>query len=336
MEAVETQAAPSTAVETPLEIPRSNTPEYTEWRTSGKLPEKKTEAPANADTAPADKPKEASSEIAPPPEAEKQQASKRQPEIEARFKKLTDEIKRLSGELEETRKPKESKAESTPAPRNYQEWKASFSPSKWIEQYTAQNPSASYEDAVDAMSEFKADAREYFRSAETKQRELVEKFQKDLADVQGRYEDFESIQASTMDAIMAPEVPEYIRDMFRDSEVQMDLVYVIGENAEELDKFAKLVKTSPSKAARYVTRIEDGILSKRSAKPNAEVETPRNESGQFTPAKRGPESAAPPPIEIGSRGGAVTDESEHALKAGDFRAFKEAEDRKEIARRRGK
>src|SRR5271165_3274772 len=98
----------------PIEIPRAGTQEYAEWRLSGTLPDK----PKPAETAPADKLKEATSDTATAPEPVKQETkpeSRRKPDAEARIRELTEESRRLRAELDEARKPKKTEAESSPA-----------------------------------------------------------------------------------------------------------------------------------------------------------------------------------------------------------------------------
>src|ERR1700761_3049307 len=175
----ETQAAPSTAVvEAPqtFDIPRSGTDEYATWRNTGELPkvQPKTEDPAPSDTVKeqtTDEPGDSA-----PSTQEKQ--SKRRPDVEARIKQLTDRTKELEVQLEEARRPKETKADPSPAkpaqPQTYKDWRAEFKPQKWVEQYTKEHPDASYEDATAAMADHLGDVRDHFRAIE-QQRQSQEK-----------------------------------------------------------------------------------------------------------------------------------------------------------------
>ena len=113
-----------------------------------------------------------------------------------------------------------------------------------------------------------------------------------------------------------------------------DLLFTLGSNQADFARFLALAKTNPGKAIRYLAAIESGIVEALQKPAKTETETPA------TPARRGPENAPPPPIEIGNRGGPV-DDTERLLKAaanGDRNATRqllEAENRKMLARRRG-
>jgi hypothetical protein len=347
-------AAPSAAEETTFEIPRSGTPEYANWRDKGVFPEKET--PAVADSASADTSKETTSDDAADSAASTPQETRRKPEVEARFKKLTDEknarIAQLERDLEKARRPKTTPAESSPAkpaqPQTYQEWRKAFKPTQWSQEYAKANPEASYEDGMAAMSDYLDEVRSQFRSAEQAQQAQFRELDAKTADAKSRYgEKFDPIKEATLKAIVPNQkIPMFIKTMLGGSEVLPDLIFVLGEKPEELAKFVAMAERNPGEAARYIARTEHLIREELSAKASPEGETGRNERGQFTakeptaPAKRGPESAPEPPIEIGNRGSGSMDESERALKAamnGDTKAvgaWLRAENAKD-ARRRG-
>lgn len=328
-------AAPSAAVErTPsFEIPRSGTAEYAEWRMSGELPEKpKPEASAPSD---AEKDQATDDGGAEPPKKQE----RRKPDAEARIKQLTDDLKRVRQELDEVRKPT-PKAESSPAksaPQTYQEWRKTFVASKWIENYSKENPQSSYEDATAAMADYLGDVRDQYRAA-TQQRETMDRQVKDrVADARERYgADLDKVLFPTVEKIRGKVAPA-VEAMLNESELLPHVLFTMGSDADGLNSF---LQASPGKQLRYIAAVESGIqaeLSKESA-PN------RNETGQFTakpPAKRGPESAPEPPLEIGNRGAITLNESDRALQAiqkGDAkatRAWLHAENAKDLARRRG-
>jgi hypothetical protein len=279
------------------------------------------------------------------------QESRRKPDVEARFKKLTDELKAVRTELEEARRPKTTQAESSPAkpaqPQNYQEWRKAFKPTEFVSKYAEQNPDASYEDAQAAMADFLADAKDHFRSIEQRVTSEKQALESKVGEARSRYENFDEIKSSFLSAVVSdkgtPLIPLHVLGIINDSDVLPDLLYTIGSDQAEMQKFVEMAKTNPNKAIRYVARVEDLIQQELSKGSSA-----RNDKGQFVadkvieaaPAKRGPESAPEPPIDIQNRGG-VVDGSDRALKnvergsSKDFRAWKEAEDRKELARRRG-
>jgi hypothetical protein len=352
----QTQAASSTAtVEAPLQtfdIPRSGTPEYAQWRIDGSLPEKK--QPKPAESAPADTEKDQKTDDSADSAAtqtQEQRQGKRRPDVETRFTQLSEQYKReiaeLRQKLEEATKPK-TQADSSPAkpaqPQTYKEWRDKFKPSQWIEAYSKEHPDATYEDANAAMADYLGDVRDQFRTLEQQRESQAKEFNAKVNDAKARYGDtFEQKVAPAAKAINADAaVPQTVKQMLNESEYLPDILFTLGGDPAALQNFIETAKTSPGKALRYIAALEANIAEELS-----KASSNRNEQGQFTakqetaPAKRGPESAPDPPIEIGSRGTGTMDESQRALQAIErgnasaFRQFKAAEDRKELARRRG-
>lgn len=344
----ETQAASSTAVvEAPIEIPRSGTSEYAQWRIDGSLPEKKVQ-PKIEESAPSDISKETKTEDSADSAATQKQEkqSKRRPDIEERFKQYTDRIDRLERELDEARRPKETKADSSPAkqPQTYNDWRKEFKPSKWIEQYGKEHPDDSYEDATAAMADYLGDVRDQFRSIEQQQNAQKQALQAKLDDARKVYPNADKAIFPTGEAIRSdPAIPLVVKEIVADSEVFPHLLYVLGNDSEKFKEFKSLAQTQPGKAIRFIAALETGIIEEL-AKPQ-DKESGRDNKGQFIakepPAKRGPESAPEPPIEIGSRGSGAMNESERAFQAierGNAKATREwlrAENAKDMRRRRG-
>lgn len=327
-------AAPS-AVETPsIEIPRSGTPEYADWRLNGTIAEK----PKPAESTTADPSKETTSEnTAPGTEPGKStQESRRKPGAEARISELTARTKQLERELEEARRPKPTQAESSPAKPAPQV--AQQEPTPEDKNADGTPKFKTYEEYTKALArwEIRQELAEQSRTqaAEAQQREAQAK----VAEAQTRYPNFKEVVVPAVTAIVGdPQISPVIKTMLNDSEVFADLAFTLGSDAAEFAKFLQMAKTSPGKAIRYIAAVEAGIVDTL-----AKGAATRNEKGQFIseaepkpPAKRGPESTPEPPIEINSRGGGSMDESARALKDGDFRSFKKAEDAKELRRRRG-
>src|ERR1700743_574791 len=109
MQTQTTEATPSVATvvdSAPIEIPRSGTPEYAKWRVDGTLPTPKA-APAPADTSKETTTENAGEAESPQKTQEKQRA--RKPDAEHRIGELTRELKQLRADLDEARRPKETK-----------------------------------------------------------------------------------------------------------------------------------------------------------------------------------------------------------------------------------
>lgn len=345
------EAAPSAATEAQptFEIPRSGTEEYATWRKTGALPETSKTQPEPAESAPADAPKETNSENPPEPESGKQkQENRRRPDVEERFKKLTDELKATRAELEEVRRAKTTQAEPSPAkpseptqPQTYQAWRKAFKPSQWVEGYIKENPEASYEDAYAAMSDHLGDVRDHFRAIDQQRQAMMNDVSAKVNEARARYENFDEVAKPFATKLTAdPAIPVVVKEMVNDSPVFADLVFTLAGDAD----FMALAQNEPQKAIRYIAKVET-LIGEELGK-GAVSNGSRNDKGQFTakeetPAKRGPESAPEPPLEIGSRGSGPMDESERALSAiqrGDPKAVRDwlnAENAKELRRRKG-
>jgi len=357
-------ATPSVATDeqSDLQIPRSGTHEYAEWRMNGTLPPKK-ETPKleDAEAAAAGTSKETVSdpeegEIAPETESGKPtHESRRKPGAEARIGELTAETKRLKAELEEARRPKETQAASSPAksaeparPQNYQDWRKGFKPTEWTNQYATEHPDAAWEDVQAAMADHMADMRDQFRTFETQVAAQRQTLGQKLEEARSRYENYDEIASPVIQDLLKPDIPREVMAVLNDSPVLADLLYTIGGTEASKTDFLEACRKNPSKALRVALLMEQEITAELAKGGTA---TGRDESGKFTakpekvveaaPVKKGPESTPAPPLEIGSRGvGAVDDESRtlSAIERGDanaYRAWKRAEDAKEIRRRHG-
>jgi hypothetical protein len=371
-EQTQTPAAPSAATavveSTPtFDVPRSGTPEYAEWRKTGNLQGKQdqpnTEASAASDTSERTTADDAADSAATQTQEQKEQQrrEKRRPDVEQRFEEMSrkhrDEVAQLRRELEEARKPKQTQAESSPArpaeqpqqPQSYEQWRKSFKASGWMEGYLKENPEATYEDAQFAMSEHVSDVRKGFETREQQLREQRQALDTQMAEARTRYPDFDAVARPFADELYNA-APVAVLAIVDNSPVMNDLLYTIAGDANTKADFLTACRTNPAKALRAVLTIERDIQAALGT-GGTTTNTPaavRNDKGQFTkteespaPAKRGPESAPPPPIEVGNRGNTPLDESERAFKdaeSGDinaFRRWKQAEDAKDLRRRRG-
>jgi hypothetical protein len=320
-----------------LEVPRSGTDEYAEWRVSGKLPEKIT--PKTEESAPSDREKASTS--APGESETPQQQDRTKPKTEKRFQDLLSERNALKAELA-AYKSKPAQAEPTPAPQP--EAKKSSKPTLEDKNDDGSYKYGSYEDLLEALAEHKVTEREAAKEQRDREEAQRKQVETKVADAKTRYDHFDEIAAPfTKLLVEAKDIPVAVKQMVGESDVWPDLIFTLGSNPEARDKFLQMAKTEPGKALRYVAKVEALIEAGLSS---GKATTPRGENGQFTspasaPAKRGPESAPAPPLEVGNRGAGTMDASERALaevKRGNknaFAAWKEAEDAKELRRRRG-
>jgi len=331
----------------PIEVPTDPTA-YAEWRVSGKIPEAKPEAK------PDEKPKAEASAASQESEAgakpaEKQESKKtaehRLQEILADLRAAglsPAELKTFKRELKQADTPPPAKApEHTAKPAGLE---APTKPKLTdFESYDAYEEARDkyYEDLADFKAETKArqavqEDREQ-RAQEAQQREINQRLD---AATEKYGEGTREAIISTVQTIMGDaKIPDVLKDVLGDSPVLTDILYVLGSKADELAEFVALAHTKPTAAIRKIGVIESLVqaeLTKGDGKP-------RSEDGKFAPAKpaesKAPEKKAPevppPPKELSGRGSVPPDEVENALKTGDFRAFKAAQDRRDIAKIRG-
>jgi hypothetical protein len=318
-------AAPFAAGTTnePIEIPRSGTPEYAEWRNSGKLPAKTSEAKPVEPPA-TDTPK-AETAVEPEPAAGPKQESRRKPDAEARIKELTDLTAQLKKDLEDARKPKEAKADPPPA-------RQPDAKPKVDDQVDGKPKYATYEDYVEALADYKAEQRILRMQQEQTQAKQLESTTQKLNEARSRYQDYDSKAIPVVQELLKDGVSKEVFSVLNDSPVLADVLYTIGGSEETKADFLEAARTNPGKALRVALLIEQEVIRELS---KGKESSARDDKGKFTakeetPVKRGPDSIPPPPLEIGSRGG-IPKETD-AVETGDFRAFAAARNAQDLKR----
>lgn len=326
----ETQAASSTAT---IELPTSGSPEYAEWRTTGKLPEQKPAA-----SLPADEPKETKPAPADSGAAKPQEKISPKPKTALRFQELLAERDQLKRELEAARQTKP--AEPSPAKPQVQS-----KPTIEDKDSEGKPKYKTYEDFTEALADWKAGERIKQFQLEQETAGLRQTVGQKIAEARTRYADYDQVASPVVAELMKSDISREVFGVINDSPVLADLLYVIGGSEETKADFLKNCRENPSKALRVALLMEQDIVKELSGKT-----TERNEQGQFkpkveeAPAKKGPEAAPAPPIEINHRGGGTMDElgklaskmdRGEELTPAETRAFLAAENRKALARRRG-
>ena len=340
-------AAPSAAAT--MELPASGTPEYAEWRMHGTLPEK-TETPAKADSAAADTSKATTAEDAAHSAAKDKQGNVDKRSYSERIKELNAENKRIKAELEEARKPKETKVDSSTT-RPAEQKPAivpETRPKPTVKDQTADGKAkfATYEDFMEDLADWKAEQRMAARDRERQASQQREALGKHLNEARERYADFDAVTNPVIAEMLKPDIPREVFAVLNDSPVLADLLYTIGGTEASKADFLEACRNNPTKALRVALLMEQEIVKELGA--GRKEPAVRGADGQFKPAgeaERPPakpktEGAPAPPLEIPARAGG-TSESDRALsklESGDSKAFsawKRAEDAKELRRRRG-
>ena len=338
----------STTVEQPqsYQIPRSGTPEYESWRKDGTLPTPKSEDTASSSET-EDEESEVESADATEASLKQEKADKGRPHLTAKqrvdqLRATAEAIAKKAG-FELSWQAESSSAKVSPKSQpTYEAPKPEYTRPKPTAEDKKEDGSLkfdSYEDYIEELADWKVEQREATNKRETAMREQAAALNLKVNEAKARYADFaDKVSPFVDDFVSDPSISPLVKRMVDDSEVFADLAYVLSGDA----KF-KEVAQNPGKAIRYIANVERLIAEELAGK----ADSARNDKGQFeakveTPVKRGPESAPKPPIEIGQRGTSTMDEAERALQeigrgnsAKATRAWLDAENRKEIARRRG-
>lgn len=345
------EPSPATAAPAAPEVP-TGAAEYTNWRMTGKLPETPgAEAKPKTEAAAPSKKSSAAPDAethAPAPEAESTQERKPRDNAATRLNELLADLKRAGlspAELksfkreaqaaqteqpkpEHTAKPAETKADPAapvrPEQKDYDAWeKFEAARDKYhddVAEYRAQKAVNDYQ------------ARQQQQSA---QQQMTAKF----AEAKQRYGDeAETTIVSAAQSLAGDaQIPMAVKAMFEQSDVMTDLLYVMGAKPAEFEEFLALARSNPAAAIRKMVLTESLVSAElaKTAKPAAAgADSKRDETGKFSPAKKVTE-APPPPREASGRSAPPADEAQVAAGAGDFTRFKNAANRRDLARRTG-
>lgn len=203
---------------------------------------------------------------------------------------------------------------------------------------------AEYEAAKDKYSEDMADyksrkAIDDYRAQQAQDAQAGELKAK-LTEATKRYgESAEATIRTTADTLFQDaKIPAVVKSLVNDSPVLVDALFVLGSKAEDLADFIASARQSPGAAIRKFVLVEK-LIQEELAKGSADVQTERGNDGKFKAPEPKTTKAPPPPTEVGGRGAPPADEMETAFhkvsKSGDARSFIEAENAREIRRRKG-
>lgn len=346
----------ATAVE--IEVPQNpNSPEYAEWRQTGKLPDTPKAPAASAAATPPVKAKSdaATAENEPDPESgQHQEPEKRTPGGKvpySRFAAIVAEKNQLAERLAalENGGTAPKTADTKPADTKPTDAKAPEAPKKPVlkDYQTYEEYEAAKDEWLEQMADFRADqklqahireqqeAQERAEAEKTK-REFQESWSKRVADAAKRHPDFKDVVA-----VAAGLIPQgsLLDQWILHSESGAELVYHLGKNPPEVDRLSAI--RNPVLLARELARMEakfESGVETPAAEPAAQPQ-PRAADGTFAPKTPTPEKrvtdAPPPPTEVGGHGTAPPDEVDSAVQNNDFRRYMEAANRRDLASRKG-
>lgn len=343
--AIDVNAAPSPATEAQPVLnsdPKSySEAEYTEWRKTGTIPAKQpaTEAPAASTSAEEAVEDGEESETAPAPEAgtEIQPHPQKKNKVPApvRIKELLADVKRLKSELDTAKQqkpaqeekpvevPKGLEAPKKPEQKDFDDWdKFEAAREKYFEDYADYKAKKSLEDF----------------QAKQVQDAALKSTQEKLNEGKKKYADYEQTIKPVVQALNAKDFHPAVRHIVEKSPVLSDLLYAIGQDAENLADFVATSKSDPALAIRKAVLIEKLVIDELS-KPAAGTE--RAADGKFVKseekvAESRRVSAAPPIAEeAGGKGAAAADILQAAVKNGDVSAYMAEQNRRDLASRKG-
>lgn len=335
--AVTSPAAPATETHAELtedfQIPTSG-PERHEWQ-MGRLPKKADSAPATnkdddtssateetVDTDDSAPSKPADTTAADSASAQPQKRGKTQEDSDRRWKELSEKAGNLQRENEELKrklapppaaveKPASQPAvQAEPEPKIDDQGADGKPKYKTLEEFLSAVRKYDREQILKEVDGRTTKAQQERQQADQKQ--VIAKVWGDrVGKAREKHTDFDAVALN-------PDLPikeGSVADAFiLDSEHGTEVLYHLGKNPGELERISKL---NPLAQARELFKIEQTF-----AAPPA-------------PARK-PTRAPAPPHEVAGAGTVPPDETEQALEDDDFEAFKEAENRKAIAARKGK
>lgn len=341
-----TIAESSPAIE--MQVAPQSAEAYAQWRQTGDVPEEQPKIePKDEESATSDAPEQTAGgdeHDAPPAAPERKKGG----EAQARIRELLAQNKELQRRLEERQVPERTdvKAEPSHAKAEPQaELKAPVEPEEPdensytdYEQYRADMKKyrADYRKFVEDLADYKATMK--LREAEqtrqlAEQRKMVEV---EIAKAQKRYANFDEIAKPTIETLIADQkIHPAVKEAIGRTDLFADLCYVIGGNKGEAQDFLELARTDPAAAIEKI-----GVLKHLIREELAKGTTPEGErdaKGRFTPnAPKKLTNAPDIPHEMSGHGSPPADQAEQAVKDGDFRAFFDAENRRDLERRRGR
>lgn len=265
------------------------------------------------------------------PETAVQEPKKRN--AETRIRELVAQTKRLEAQLDEARRPKETKAESSPAPEKQPEIKADAAPVKPKQDdfKTWEEFDAARDDYHEKMADYKAQQAVKTYEASRAQREQQVKLEQQMREVKEKYPEFDDVAIPFgMEIGKDPAIHQAVKKRISDSNVLPELLMVMaGADEAKRQEFLKLSKTDPVAALGEIAVFEYLIKEKLTeSKPKA-------------PEKQAPKAPPEPATEVSGKSGAPVDEVEAATRANDgspdsFARYKAAANRRDLERARKK
>lgn len=350
----------STANQTPAESSPANVnsimelpqgADRAEFLKTGDIPETK----AKADPPPAKEPPEKGTSVqteAPASETEKSnQEPKKKGEAARRMEELIEDFKAaglVPADLKNFKENYQRKEVKTEPVKATEQTAKPVDPKAPVKPKAADfegKPWEEYEAAKDKyfedLADYKADQRVQKDRAERQQEASAAAFKTRYDDAIGRYGESAGEVISSTSEFLGKDgnVPAIVRDFAGASPNFAHVMYVLGRDSADFQKFVSLAKSDPREAVIRIGEVER-LVKEELAKGSTEGQTERGEDGKFKAPPEKKTAAPPPPKEVSGRGSAppdaVEDATQAALKTGDSRAAIDAMNREEIRRLKGR
>ena len=319
----------------------TNAEDYAEWRTTGKLPEKKSPSPKEAS---------APSKKTVTPDSEPGAQQKRQGNAESRKEELNREIRDLIAKRDQAKQEveaqpakKDVKPQAEPSTAQPVDPKRPVKP-KAEDFKTWEEVQAADAKYLEDLTDYKAEQKIQEYEQRQRQSAQTQALQVKLDEAKSRYGD--EAEPKIMDTAKTvfddKAIPIAIKTAIGRSKVMVDALYVMGSDQNELASFIDLSIKDPLEALRKWYTVEGLVtaeLEKSAGKPEPKPETngntpERDEDGKFLPARIAKKAPAPP-TELGGSSSPPGDERDRAAASGNVRAFMQDGNRRDIARWKG-
>jgi hypothetical protein len=299
--AQETQVASSpTEVEDVFNGEHPTLAEFSKYREDGTLPERfqtDNAAPSTADTS---EESEESEDKTPEPEPDSDPD-----ELQGLKPKTAKRIERLLAEVKELKRQQTEKQDAKPAESFPVQQTATGEPTPEDLNADGSPKWKTYEDFTKALARHEALQVRTEWEREQEQKTAQNALKAKLDEARARYEDADEVIFPANKSIQEANIPMAVKEVFAQSDVFIDLCYVIGSDPKALADFIALAQSSPRAAIGRIFEYERGITE--------ELSKSRDSEGKFTASAPKKTSAPKPPTPVGGTSSRAFDVSDDSL-----------------------
>ena len=316
-----------------VEIPKGA--DYANWRKTGSLKTEPVVETPKADPTPAlsAETEKSAEEIASASEAESVQ-ERPKPKRSNADSRLTEILKDLRdagltpAELKTFRKQAEQQTKADPSPVAAEPKKAEGPKKPKIEDFdTWDKYEAAKDKYYEDLADFKAQSAIQKSDADRAAREQQRTLQEKLTEARKRYSDYDIVAQPVLDAVFGKTstVHPAVQAIVDASPVFTDLLYVIGGNEADMRDFLQTAKSDPIAAIRKTVLLERLVMEELAGEGEKHTVPEKKVTGAPPPGREVTGKTGPPPDPVAS-----------AAEKGDMRAYREAANRRDLLKRKGR